>query len=214
MIILGIDTCTRWLNLALVGEGGEVVGEVREEVATHTTHLVPALDALLAARGAVRSDLKALGAVAGPGSFTGLRVGLSTALGLSKALGIPAFALDSLTALALASGGEGEGVALLDARRSQVYARWFLREGERARALSEPQAAAPGEILQSGRTPAWAAGDGVPLVPGWPPATALYPDIPNLAVPAARRAWEALRAGESPQTLEPLYVRPPDVRKG
>jgi tRNA threonylcarbamoyladenosine biosynthesis protein TsaB len=210
--ILGIDTCTRWLNLALLDESGGVAGEVHEEVATHTTRLVPALSALLTSGVAERRDLRALGVVVGPGSFTGLRVGLSSTLGLSKALAIPAFGLDSLTALALASGGEGEGVALLDARRSQVYARWFAGSGARAFPLGEPEALSPLRLMSEGRIPAWAAGDGVPLVLDWPSSTVLAPGIPNLALPAARRAWEGLRSGFRPDSLEPLYVRPPDVR--
>jgi tRNA threonylcarbamoyladenosine biosynthesis protein TsaB len=214
VLVLGIDTCTRWLNLALLGEGGEVTGEVHEEVATHSTRLVRALDALLVAAAGTRSDLRALGVIVGPGSFTGLRVGLAAALGLSKALAVPAFGLDSLTALAVASGGEGEGVVLLDARRSQVYARWFRSSGGKRVPDGEARAEAPEDILGRGRLPLWAAGDGVPLVSPWPAETVLKPGIPNLAVPAARRAWEGLLSGSRPDNLEPLYVRPPDVRKG
>lgn len=213
-MVLGIDTCTRWLNLALVEDGGAVVGEVHEEVATHTTRLVPALDALLVSCAVGRADLSATGVIVGPGSFTGLRVGLAAALGLAKALTIPVFGLDSLTALARAAAGEGEGVALLDARRSQVYARWFVRQGGEAAPLGEPKALSPVELLQDGTVPAWASGDGVPLVPHWPPSVVLNPRIPNLAVPAARSALEALKAGKPGEEPQPLYVRPPDARKG
>ena len=181
---------------------------------THTTRLVPAVDELLLGAGAVRGDLAAVGAVVGPGSFTGLRVGLAAALGLSAALGIPAYGLDSLTALALSVDAPGDGVALLDARRSQVYCRRFLGSGPAARPVSEPVAIPPADVLLGGPEPAWAAGDGVALVGGWPPATRLFPGIPNLALPAARRALEALAAGIATEELTPLYVRGADVRKG
>jgi tRNA threonylcarbamoyladenosine biosynthesis protein TsaB len=212
-IVLGIDTSTRYLNTALLAADGRVLASSQEEVPTHTTRLVPAVDELLKGAGALRSELAAVGAVVGPGSFTGLRVGLSAAQGLSLALGIPAFGLDSLTALACSCDAEGEGLALLDARRAQVYARRFTRSGGGVRAAGDPLALAPSDVLAGGYRPAWAAGDGVPLVEGWLPSVRLFPGIPNLAIPAARRAFQALAAGAPPEEFAPLYVRGPDVRE-
>lgn len=209
--VLGIDTSTFWLNLALVDGSGAVQAERHEFVKTHTTRLVPALDALLEEARADRSRLLALGVVVGPGSFTGLRVGLAAGRALGQALGIPAFGMDSLTALAHASQGEGEGLALLDARRAQVYAARFLRRQGRVERRSDTRSVAPEEVLQ-GFSPAWAIGDGVGLVPGWPRGCRLDPAVPNLALPAARAALDRLGRGEAGDPIAPLYVRPPDVR--
>jgi tRNA threonylcarbamoyladenosine biosynthesis protein TsaB len=213
IVVLGIDTCTKWLNLALIDGEGELLGEVHEEVPTHATKLVAGIETLLPAGSPARTSLSAIGVVLGPGSFTGLRVGLAAAEGLSAALGLPVFGIDSLAALARCSRGEGEGFALLDARRSQVYAGRFLRRGGRATPLGEPEARAPGDLgaVVSGCT--WAIGDGVAMVQGWPEGSILESGIPNLAVPAAGRALEALREGACPEALAPLYVRPPDVRE-
>lgn len=213
IVVLGIDTCTKWLNLALIDGEGEVLGEVHEEVPTHATKLVAGIHTLLPGGSPARAALSAIGVVLGPGSFTGLRVGLAAAEGLSAALGLPVFGIDSLAALARCSRGEGEGLALLDARRSQVYARRFLRNGGRVTPLGEPEARAPGDLGAVVSGSAWAIGDGVGMVQGWPDGCALESGVPNLAVPAARLALEALREGARPAALAPLYVRPPDVRE-
>ena len=213
-LILGVDTSTFWLNLALVGRDGRPLAEHHEKVKTHATHLVPALEELMRAAGADRSDLAGLGVVVGPGSFTGLRVGLASAEGLCQALGIPAHGMDSLTALAHCSAGEGEGVALLDARRSQVYAARFLRRGGGVTRLGGIRCAPPGQALAEAAAPSWAIGDGVPLVSGWPEECVLDPQVPNLAKPAALFALERMTLGAPGERLEPLYVRPPDVRRG
>jgi tRNA threonylcarbamoyladenosine biosynthesis protein TsaB len=212
-VVLGIDTSTKWLNLALVDGAGTVLSEVHEQMPTHTTKLVSGIETLLPTGGPERASLSAVGVVLGPGSFTGLRVGLAAAEGLSAALGLPIFGIDSLSALALCSGADGKGLALLDARRSQVYLRRFLRSGDKATPLGEPEALAPGDLGGVAATCEWAIGDGVGMVQGWRGACVLEPAIPNLAVPAARAALGALRDGVRPVVLTPLYVRPPDVRE-
>ena len=210
-LVLGLDTCTRWLNLALLGDDGELLAQAHEEVQTHTTRLVPALEALFLEAGRAPRELVAIGVVLGPGSFTGLRVGLAAAEGLSAALGVPAFGIDSLAALAMRSDGQGEGVALLDARRRQVYARRFRREGVLVTALAEPAALDPAEAVHFERS-AWAIGDGVPLVSSWPPRCVLQPEVPNLALSAAWHAKEHAESGVPGTALAPLYVRAPDAK--
>jgi tRNA threonylcarbamoyladenosine biosynthesis protein TsaB len=212
-VVLGMDTCTKWLNLALVDGAGEVLGEVHEEVRTHATRLVAGIESLLPVGSPERASLTAIGVVLGPGSFTGLRVGLAAAEGLSAALGLPVFGIDSLTALASCSRADGEGLALLDARRNQVYAARFSRGGGTLTPLGEPAAVAPGDLRNVVSSCGWAIGDGVGLVEGWPDRCLLQSAVPNLAVPAARMAMKALRDGFAPTALTPLYVRPPDVRE-
>jgi len=210
-LILGLDTSTAWMNLALLDGEGALLGERRERQATHTTTLTPTVAALLAEAGAVPGDLGALGAVVGPGSFTGLRVGLATALGIAAGLGIPTWGLGSLEALARFAPAAGEGVALLDARRSRVYAARFRRDGEAAVRLTEDADLPPDRVLAVGAPPAWAVGDGVPLVPGWPPRCACLPEVPNLALPAAHHALLRLVGNEPSGALSARYVRPADA---
>lgn len=210
-MFLGIDTSTRWLNLALLSPEGAPAGEFRESLPTHTTRLAPEIRNLIERSGAKPGDLQALGVVIGPGSFTGLRVGLAAAVGLAQALRIPAYGLSSLEALARTCPVDGSGLALLDARRSEVYVQPFDKEGNRIESRGEPASLSPASVPLGGCV--WAVGDGVPLVPDWPQGCALFPEIPNLAVPAATEARIRLLAREDSPPLRALYVRPPDVRE-
>jgi len=210
-MFLGIDTCTFQLNLALVDEAGGLLEAHSERVRTQTTRLAPAVRDLLEKGGVGRGNLRAVGVVSGPGSFTGLRVGISAGLGLSLALGIPAYGMGSLEALARCCPERGEGLALLDARRGQVYLQRFRLRGDSVDPVTDP-AAAPPEAALSGTPPEWAIGDGIPLVSGWPSGCSLHPEIPNLAVPAAARASEALAAGLAARPVRAVYIRVPDVR--
>jgi tRNA threonylcarbamoyladenosine biosynthesis protein TsaB len=208
---LGIDTSTRWLNLALLSPEGEPLAEFRESLATHTTRLAPEIRNLLTRGGGRPKDLTGLGVVLGPGSFTGLRVGLAAAAGLAQALEIPVYGLSSLEALARAGPSDGLGVALLDARRGEVYRQRFRFAAGTVRPDGDPAALGPASVETDGLS--WAIGDGVPLVADWPTTCHLQPEIPNLALPAAAQARRRHLAGEVPPPLRALYVRAPDVRK-
>lgn len=210
-VVLGLDTSTFLLQAALLREDGTVASELREEVPTHTPRLPGALEELLGAAGLSPAGLCAVGVTRGPGSFTGLRVGLAAALGLGKGLGVPVYGLSTLEAVAAACPAEGRGAALLDARRGEVYVQCFLREAGWVRPLGPPQSLVPGSLDPSGFD--WAAGNGIALVEGWPPACRLFPGVGGAAVEAARHALAEWAAGRGPAPLSPLYVRPPDVRE-
>lgn len=151
--------------------------------------------------------LDRIGVTVGPGSFTGLRVGLAFAQGLGAALDRPVVGISTLDALAASSGSSSEIAALIDARRGQVYAR-FWRSGAAlgpADALSLEVAAERLAALGAG---AALAGSGA----------ALFPDI----LPTARRsalegpepaALARLTAIADPALAppRPLYLRPPDA---
>jgi len=198
--------------VALVGGDGRLLASHGEEVRTHTTRVLASMDRVLRQAGRDRGELAGLGIVTGPGSFTGLRVGISTALGLQSALALPVFGMGSLEALARAVAWEGDGLALLDARRSEVYVQGFRRAGAAVSALGPPLALSPADAAERAASAAWAVGDGVPLVGGWKASCRLLAEVPNLAVPAAVHAWEALLEGRRREPLAPLYVRAPDVR--
>ncbi len=113
MLILAFDTATGRATSALVDDG-ELLGE---RVSTTVT-LLADLDALLRQAGAHVGDVQALAVGTGPGSFTGIRIGLAAARGLALALGIPVAGVSTLDALA--AGGAG-ALPVIDAKRREVF---------------------------------------------------------------------------------------------
>ena len=112
----------------------------------HASNLLPMIDAALASVGWQASDLEAVAVCAGPGSYTGLRIGTSTAKGVCHAQGIPLIAINSLEIQAyhaVANGSPEAGstvIAVMDARRDEVYTQTFSWSGERFDALDETRA--------------------------------------------------------------------------
>ena len=111
MVILAFDTATDVATSALV-DGDEVLGERTSRAVT----LLEDVDALLRRAGMQTRDVEALAVGIGPGSFTGVRIGLSTARGLGLALGIPAAGVSTLDVLAAGAPG---AVPVIDARRRE-----------------------------------------------------------------------------------------------
>lgn len=130
-LLLGVDTSTEYLALALVAAGAEpnspggaLVAESLDEVGReHSARLLPALSELLKRAGAVRSDIAGVGVGVGPGSYTGVRIGIATAKALGASLGVPVGGSPSPLARMTPAVEEGErAVAITDARRGNVYA--------------------------------------------------------------------------------------------
>ena len=145
--ILAIETSTLSCSVALFDGDACVHAEQRcEEQHVHASNLLPMIDAALVAVGWQASDLSAVAVCAGPGSYTGLRIGTSTAKGICHAQGIPLIAINSLEIQAyhsVADGTIGAGstvIAVMDARRDEVYTQSFHWSGERFDALDETRA--------------------------------------------------------------------------
>jgi tRNA threonylcarbamoyladenosine biosynthesis protein TsaB len=179
MLVLAIDTATPVSALALAGPGFE--GETRLPPGRHASEvLLASLAALLERAGARLSDVSRVAVLAGPGSFTGIRVGLATAWGLARSLRIPLETVGSLEALAETARGAGATLvsARLPAERGDAYAATFDLSGDRARLEGEeiivPESAAAsleGPITgprDSGDSPALAAARAVRRAPGAP----------------------------------------------
>jgi tRNA threonylcarbamoyladenosine biosynthesis protein TsaB len=131
MLILGIDTTTLSCSVALLQDEALLAEATLNIKKTHSERLMPLLDNLLKESGIERETINAIAVAAGPGSFTGLRIGVSTARALAQALGIPAVAVCTLDALAEAVPVPGTLICpLLDARRSQVYTALYRRNKE------------------------------------------------------------------------------------
>jgi tRNA threonylcarbamoyladenosine biosynthesis protein TsaB len=130
-LILAIESATSRISVALL-RGERVLRErASEDARPPSERLLPALDELLRAEGVALGAVEALAVSIGPGSFTGLRVGLATAKGLAFGSARKVAAVPTLAALALPALGAGAPVAaILDARRGEVYAALFGASGE------------------------------------------------------------------------------------
>lgn len=130
MSVLGIETATTVCGVALVQEGILLAERWVDQRSVHAERLLGFVDDVLGEASLLPGDLEGVAVSIGPGSFTGLRIGLSTAKGLSMASDLPLVAVPTLDALASRCASPaiaGEHVlAALDARRDEVYARLYL----------------------------------------------------------------------------------------
>ncbi|HWI65854.1 MAG TPA: tRNA (adenosine(37)-N6)-threonylcarbamoyltransferase complex dimerization subunit type 1 TsaB [Symbiobacteriaceae bacterium] len=122
MRILALETATSACTVAVVA-GGNVLSEVTLQVPrAHSTRLMPLIAQMVAESGVAKTDLDGIAVGIGPGSFTGLRIGLATAKGLAYALGKPCVGVSTLKAMAFGTGAQiGLVVPMLDAKRGEVF---------------------------------------------------------------------------------------------
>jgi len=133
-LVLGIDTSAGACSVALVRDGKVCGRESRLMRHGHAEALLPMVREAMSAAGCRFIDLAAVGATIGPGSFTGLRVGLAAARGIALAVDVPCIGVTSLEALAFAAQAGRRGVqapllAVLDTRRGDLYAQIFKVDG-------------------------------------------------------------------------------------
>ena len=197
VIDTALDACT-----AAVFEEGRALG-LRSEVMArgHSERLGGFVRDAVAEAGGGFEALDRIGVTVGPGSFTGLRVGLAFAQGLGAALGLPVVGVSTLAALARsADGGQGTTAAVIDARRGQVYLQLF----ETGHPASEPEAVSLEDAITRLADRSWRiTGSGATLV-GGEVSTVTAPDPAALAALTA-----ALDPANHPP--RPLYLRAPDA---
>ena len=190
MLILAFDTATDRATSALVGDG-EVLGERVSRAST----LLADVDALVRQAGAHPRDLEGLAVGTGPGSFTGIRIGLAVARGLALALDVPVAGVSTLDALAAGAPG---AVPVIDAKRREVF-------------VPGPRALPPAELeLEPG---ALCIGDGAiryrELLER--AGAEVPPDGDERHLPRARFHATFARGFGPAELVEPLYVRLPDA---
>ena len=216
MRVLAVDTTTERGSLAIVSDEG-VLAEARVRTrAGHSRWLLPAAEALLSGMGLTAPEIDAFAVTTGPGSFTGLRIGLSTVQGLALASERPCVGLSALDTLALAASGAGERiVALMDAFRGEVYWATFDRDGTR---LAGPNVGPLEAALAEAPEGTAFVGDAVakarPRIEDEVEG-ALFPEVElHLAAALGRAALARLAVGDTvvPSELRPLYLRGADVR--
>jgi len=192
MLILAFDTATNTATSALVRDG-EVLGE-RTSVASR---VLADADELLRDAGLGQAQVSHLAVGTGPGSFTGIRIGLAAARGLAFSLGVPVAGVSTLDALAAGAPG---AVAVIDARRREVFV-----------GLDEPRCLAPAELALAPGTRC--VGDGAvryrEILEG--KGAEIPPDDSPLHVPWARHHAALARVFGDAEAVEPLYLRLPDA---
>lgn len=216
MILLALESASSACSVAVCDDAGAVLGRSDTEGAGQADRLVQLIDRALHAAEVRYQDLDVIAVNHGPGSFTGVRVGVAAARALALALARPVIAINALEALGAAVGAQAAGtiVAALDARRGQVYVQMF---DHRLAALGAPRALAPDEVrLDAAVPPVHLVGSGAALLGArLAEAPALAETVEADATAVARRALARLAAGERPirgQAVRPLYLRPPDAR--
>jgi tRNA threonylcarbamoyladenosine biosynthesis protein TsaB len=218
---LSIDTSNMRGSVALL-EGGALLAELRlASLETHAARLLRTIEFLLGTAGWSLKDLGLIAAGLGPGSFTGIRIGLATALGLAQTLRVPFAGISGLDALAHHhSYLAGRIGIIMDAQREQVYYAEYASHAGRVKRIGTAGMWYPHDLkVRLARRRIHLIGDGAAryadelgrAVQAW----RIIDHNPFLAGPigrlalARKRFW---RAGDY-LTCEPLYIRPPDARR-
>ena len=213
--LLAIDTSTENCSVALVHDGKLTTRNI-ESPREHSQKLLPFVEEVLDSAGVSLAELDGLVVGAGPGSFTGVRIGVSMAQGLAFSADFPVYPVCSLQALAqqaIRKNDVAGVVACIDARMGEVYYALYANENGVAVAQSEPAVAKPdSNLIDTGRLKGWGTAG-----TGWD----VYADIldenhelkhsDNSRLPLAEDMLTVVNgAGVDPvqaELLEPLYVR-------
>ena len=219
MLILAFETSAKAASVALT-DGSKLLGESYQNTGlTHSQTLLPMAQELLKSCGYTSEQVEAVAVAAGPGSFTGIRIGVAAAKGFAWGKELPCCGVSTLEAMARTLGvHQGLVVPVMDARRSQVYTATFLAEDGKLFRQCEDRAISLrelGEELKNADLPIFLVGDGSNLC-----YNTLKDAVPNLILPPEHRmhqrasgvalvAADKLAAGENCDgaALNPNYLR-------
>lgn len=219
VLILAIETATGCGGVALTrgtGGTGTVLAEYTlQPELTHSRRLLGTIGAMMAAVGVDWSALTAVAVSQGPGSFTGLRIGMAAAKGIAMAAGIPLVAVPSLDGLALqASPTDLPLYCLLDARKQQVYAALYRYAGECCRRIGPFLVVKPEELVRRIDEPTLLIGPGIqagrPVFASHPlvrlaPSGFFHPRAAMIGFCGGQMLRDG--AGDAAREGVPLYVR-------
>ena len=226
MRILGIDTAMTTGSVALT-EGEQVIAEYLLDIqATHSERLLPALDRLLQDTGSGGDDLDGIAVATGPGSFTGLRIGVATAKALAYTWRKPLIGVNVLEGLAFQVGFASKWVcSLVDARHDEVYGCLYEIENLPEAAISPkagPVEAFVEEVLEIAHGPICFTGDGaraykdvISELAGerlvTPTSNSMYLRASSISLLGRERLLAG--DGHDPLTLAPMYLRLPEAQR-
>ncbi len=219
--ILAVDTAAFAGSVALA-HGDTLVAESLLNVrSTHSEKLLKQIDLLLAEAGWPLTDIELLAVVVGPGSFTGLRIGLATVKGLAQTLNVPVASVSALEVSALGFPSEDVPVcAFLDARKKEVYTQIFKVGEQGPVATSDARVVAPEVLLGELTGTVGFVGDGVPvyqhLIKEKEGLNALLAPHPCHQRRGGQVAWLAYQRWlegvvDSATEVTPVYIRPSDA---
>jgi tRNA threonylcarbamoyladenosine biosynthesis protein TsaB len=226
MNLLAVDTSTRSCSAAVM-VGGRLAAELcTVSGRTHSVHLLEMIREALVQAGTPPGDLDGFAVTVGPGSFTGLRIGISTVKGLAFACGKPCMGISSLEALAAACLPVTPAAticSLMDARKGQLYAGVFGRTTTGLALIGEERAVSPEEACDIDEAPGLFVGDGAVMHADLirsrygtavriASAELSYPKASSVGRIAAARWMEPRTAAIA--TLKPRYLRRSDVELG
>ncbi|SPF44074.1 Peptidase M22, glycoprotease [Candidatus Sulfotelmatobacter kueseliae] len=214
MLLLITDTSGKHGSVALARASSSpdevnVIESVPLAGGTFSAQLVPQIAALLARHGFSKTDIEAFVVVSGPGSFTGLRVGLAAIKALAEILHKPIVPVSLLEVVAVASRASGKLLAVLDAGRGELYAAEYQVAGEAAQLLQE-RLLAKDEFLAMAKGLVVATPD--EALAGVVRDGGIQVPLPGARM-IARLGWHKLQAGEvvAPERLEANYIRRSDA---
>ncbi len=222
MNVLAFDTCLGAVSVAVRGQGagGELLTrhafELRER--GQAERLMPMIAEVMEEAGLAFSDLDRIAVTVGPGSFTGVRVGVAAARGLTLASGRPVVGTTSLAVMAhrafeLLGAARGERLLAVatDARRGMVYLQLFATSGDET---GPPSLLAPEDAARSiGPRPIIVVGSGADAVAGAVAAAGGDAEVALAELQPDARSLAAMAAGLAPVSpVRPLYLRPPDAK--
>ncbi|RJQ49506.1 MAG: tRNA (adenosine(37)-N6)-threonylcarbamoyltransferase complex dimerization subunit type 1 TsaB [Nitrospiraceae bacterium] len=218
MKILAIETATLAGSIAILDDTTGLVGEVRVDVRiAHAERLMPSLEWLLKTSGVSINDIDVFALSIGPGSFTGLRIGLSTVKGLSYATDKPIVPVPTLDAFARTMPFCSRLICpMLDARKNEVYAALYRWDGNTCDKILPETVISPAELLHLVHEPVVFTGDGARMYREviseglqenafFAPPSKMSPS----ASAVAEIAVEQMKQGKiaDPVSLTPLYIR-------
>lgn len=225
MKILALETSAKAVSAAVSEDGKILASGYQDTGLTHSRTLMPIVEHLFRNTGLTLQDMDAVAVSAGPGSFTGIRIGVSAAKGLAFAADKPAVGVSTLAAMARnVAFCDGLVVCAMDARRNQIYNALFLAQDGHLTRLTEDRAVALADLAEELRDdprPKTVVGDGAQLcaeaLDGAGIACRLAPPhlIMQNAMSVALEAEHLAAEGGlvSAQALSPVYLRPPQAQR-
>jgi len=232
-LILAIETATRAGSVALTRGEETLCSASGDASASHSTDLIQTVEGILASGGAKLSDVELFAAALGPGSFTGLRIGLATIKSFAVCTGRSCAGVSTLAAIAHAAGASEHTVSLLPAGRGELFAQMCSVDDGQVRELDTAAHLSPNAILEkyggaselvwagegahqlAETLRAWAETRNISFDNSKPGRTSwrLAPLVNQLAISIAALALNAYRSGRTvdPNELRAVYVRASDA---